>query len=113
MGARISCAEIFACSRSYLTPSCSSGTDTPVCALPFTCVACRHFRDRPESYPRPAPIGGSGTAVESQIGGLFGNDGFHEIAGIVHVAAVEDREVVGEKLERDNFENGEEQLGRR
>ena len=38
-------------------------------------------------------------------------DGFSEVAGLVYVAAAADGDVVGEELEGDYFEDGEEQLG--
>src|ERR1039458_2866404 len=41
---------------------------------------------------------------------LYG-DGLGEVAGLVYVAAAADGDVVGEELEGDDFEDGEEQLG--
>jgi hypothetical protein len=40
--------------------------------------------------------------------GLLDSDGFREIAGLVDVATAAHRDVIGEKLERDDFEQGRE-----
>src|ERR1017187_6324860 len=42
---------------------------------------------------------------------LLHGDGLGEVAGLVYVAAAADGDVVGEELEGDDFEDGEEQLG--
>ena len=39
---------------------------------------------------------------------LFHGDGFGEVSGLVYVAASADGDVVGEELEGDYFEDGEE-----
>ena len=36
---------------------------------------------------------------------LFDSDGLGEIAGLIYVAATADGDVIGEKLERNDFEN--------
>src|SRR6267142_1349605 len=43
---------------------------------------------------------------------LFDGDGFGEVAGLVHVAAAADGDVVGKKLERNDFEDRREELWR-
>ncbi len=56
----------------------------------------------------------SSTAETAVIGfgeGLFHGNGFGEVAGLVDVAAAADGDVVGEELQGDDFEDGEEQFG--
>jgi len=43
-------------------------------------------------------------------GSLFGGDGFGQVAGVVYVDAVGDRDEVGEELERDDFDDGKQVL---
>ena len=44
---------------------------------------------------------------------LFDGDGLGEVARLIHVAAAADGDVVGEQLQRNDFENGRDQFRRR
>ncbi len=43
-------------------------------------------------------------------GKLFDGDGFSEVTRLVHIAATADRNVISEKLKRDNLEKRHEQF---
>src|SRR5438445_3012937 len=61
------------------------------------------------------PTVGPGCATERTLKRtlpLFDSDGFGEVARLIDVAAAADGDVVGEKLERDDFEERDEKLRR-